>query len=127
MLDDPYVSADTKQKLLGSYLMEGGDDSGEVKQYTDRYKPDVDLNHHKGTDDLYQDAKQESDQAGYHDRQVEGQGHQNATSLDGLAAPAAGGGGGGTSGEIFGLAKPPLQGVRHVGPVAAKAPDAAPG
>jgi uncharacterized protein YukE len=117
LLDDPYVSADTKESLLVAYLIETGKPSPEAKSYTDKYKLDDNdvFGARTSVDDAYGKAKGESDQAGYHDRQVAKQVDQNTGQLAGLTTPT-------TSDEILDLAKPALAMFEVWVPIDAKVP-----
>src|SRR2546430_5972034 len=139
MLDDPYVSADTKERLLASYLREhgalyGGGFNGapimgkvadEAKPYVDKYKltGTDSWAGYPGTDAAYDAAQKESADKGYHDHQVADQVHQKAGQLAGLQPPTAGGGGVATSDELFDLARPALAVFEQFAPIDAKVPN----
>ncbi|MFL6140993.1 MAG: hypothetical protein ACJ72N_03845, partial [Labedaea sp.] len=124
MLDDPYVSADTKESLLVAYLRGGGADSDRAKAYADRYRLSIDdyFDDDSSLDEVYTKATGESEEAGYHDRQVSAEVQRQSGQLGGLVAPAVGGGGVASSDEVFDVARPALAVFERFVPVDAKVP-----
>ncbi|HEV2781453.1 MAG TPA: WXG100 family type VII secretion target [Actinophytocola sp.] len=128
MLDDPYVSADTKERLLTAYMMENYNIPDEARAYYDRYKLGDDddafdvIWDGDSTDDIYSAAERETQQRGYHDRQVEQQIQENQGQLGSVQAPNADGGGVATSDELFDLARPALAVFEAFIPIDAKVP-----
>ncbi|WP_199434384.1 WXG100 family type VII secretion target [Qaidamihabitans albus] len=135
LLDDPYVSADQKELLLASYAHENGGEFGgpglvaetnpEFGEYYEKY----DLSHgdiHGAqwmpTDTVYEQAKAESEEGGYHSRQVQDQIDGNQGELDNARAPGAGTGGVTTSDELFDLAEPALAVFQEFIPIDAEIP-----
>ncbi|SFQ25959.1 hypothetical protein SAMN05421810_105390 [Amycolatopsis arida] len=143
LLDDPYVSADTKEELLLAYSYEnGGNRIGgvveppEARQYMERYnfkgdapysRPDALGNpgvpYYGSTDKVYERARSESDEAGHHAREQRTQITENQGELDGLRPPGPGGAGVKTSDELFELAEPALDVFRDFLPVDEQVPE----
>jgi len=118
VLDDPYVTADTKEALLAAYVLENGDDaSPEAEDYTDGTKAHYNIDSDdlfddgfKGTDQLYKDAKDESDEAGYSTRMNDQNVESGRTSIEDMQLPAEGSSTGvQKSNEIFDKARPALK------------------
>ncbi|MFL6124025.1 hypothetical protein [Actinophytocola sp.] len=119
VLDDPYATADTKEALLAAYVLENGDDaSPEVEDYTDGTKAeynlkgdlDIDGDVFKGTDKLYQQAKDESDEAGYSHRMNDQTVESGRTAIEDMQLPAEGSSAGvQKSNDIFEKARPALK------------------
>lgn len=110
ILDDPYVSADTKQMVLEVYTR-AGDGNREALAYYEKYDVALDPfgGHHRfiNPDVVYEAARRESEDAGYADRQVQDRLGDNQAELDSARAPGAGGVT--NSDELFDLAKDALR------------------
>ncbi|MGB3440164.1 MAG: hypothetical protein WBA97_15570, partial [Actinophytocola sp.] len=123
VLDDPYVSADTKEILLAAYVRENAGPFGidnlpdEVSDYTDGTKAhyniddgDAFVGGFVGTDDAYETAQEESAEAGYspglNDESVE----EGRTDIEDMRLPREGSSlGVDKSDEIFDAARDALR------------------
>lgn len=125
ILEDPYVSADTKQLVLSAYAR-GGEVNDEAMGYYDRYNvspsPFADTNAFVDTDAVYDRARQESQNASYVGRQYEQRLNSNQSELDGAQAPGEGGSGVGNADELFDLAKDALYVFEEFLPIDGEAP-----
>jgi uncharacterized protein YukE len=135
-LDDPYVSADTKERLLVAYMREHGDEieddpqlAAEVNAYTDgtkaSYKPwDFDkVMDDKSVDDAMGDANRESKDKGYQAGIQQGKVDDGHTTLDGMQDPVSGGSSAPEkSDDVLAAGRPGLQVFRDFIPVNDKVP-----
>lgn len=142
LLDDPYVSADTKEQLLAAYAYENGSPYGEgidpaAEQYMEKYKPDSPLGYGAdpygrspyagypgaSTDEVYEDAKTESEEEGHHANAVSDQVAGNQEEIRNSQAPGSGGSAVKNSDELFDLADPALDVFRNFIPVDKEVPE----
>ncbi|ASR34128.1 hypothetical protein BAY61_02980 [Prauserella marina] len=123
LLDDPYVSAQTKEALLVAYLRAGGFNPA-ATAYVDQYN--LDGNYYgyglADVDTVYEQAESESETEGYRDRQVTGRISDNQSELDNAVAPGSGSGAITTSDELFDLAEPALEVFETFIPIDDEAP-----
>lgn len=102
ILDDPYVSADTKQAVLGRYAM-NGDRNEAAEEYYEQYNVTPDpypgpytgrrhgtWGNYDGYDsdkDPYDKAREESEEGSYRDGQIESKLDENSSELDQAQLP----------------------------------------
>lgn len=124
ILDDPYVSADTKQLVLEAYAR-SGEINDEAAGYYDQYNVaplQFDNPWPLDTDAIYDQARQESQETGYVGRQYDERISSNQSELDGAQAPGAGSAGVSTSDELFDLAEDALYVFEEFLPIDAEVP-----
>ncbi|MEU3273630.1 WXG100 family type VII secretion target [Saccharomonospora sp. NPDC006951] len=131
LLDDPYVSAQTKEALLFAYRQSGGQDSA-ATEYYDKYNIDdayygyPNAGYHGyglvDVDAVYDQAESEAETEGYRDRQVTDRISDNQSELDNAMAPGSGSGAITTSDELFDLAEPALEVFESFVPIDEEAP-----
>ena len=123
VLDDPYVSADTKELLLAAYVRENSGPFGlsnvdeEVQDYTDGTKASYKLDGSDvyggqllGTDNVYDAAQEESNEKGYSAGLAADGVEDGRTEIENMTPPAEGSTAGvQTSDEIFEAARPSLR------------------
>jgi hypothetical protein len=103
LMDDPFVDADTKEHLLAAYLRERGYVSplgggyvdkdrlpDDVRHYYDQYKIRGGDYNQGSLDDVYDDARSESEEHGYSSRLAQQEIGRNTAALNGLGVPAEG-------------------------------------
>lgn len=131
ILDDPHVSADTKQAVLQQYSF-AGDGNDAAESYYEKYNVQPGLPGYGGGDgyagydsdeDPYEKARQESEEGGYQDKQLTDRLEGNQSELDNAQPPSQGGTGGvATSDELLDLAKDALWTFETFIPVDNEAP-----
>ncbi len=132
LLDDPFVDADTKEHLLAAYIKESvagypyiteDDLPDDVRGYYDRY-PIRGGDFDQGSlDDIYEDARAESEERGYSAGLTQDAIDRNTSTLTELQAPQEGQSSGvESSDEIFELARPALKVFENFLPVNDKVP-----
>ncbi|MCT2587390.1 hypothetical protein JT362_30130, partial [Actinophytocola sp. S1-96] len=127
LLDDPFVDADTKQRLYAAYLQDNGygglgyadaeDMPEEMRGYHDQYLDRGEFVPMGSLDDVYADAQAESEEGGYSHRLVQDELDRNTADLDGLSAPTSSSAGVEKSDELFELARPALRVFENFIPV----------
>jgi uncharacterized protein YukE len=136
VLDDPYVSADTKEALLAAYVQENRGPFGlndlpdEIQDYTDGTKAsykvdygDYQAGRFMGTDQLYQTAQDESEEKGYQADLNDGRVENGRTTIEGMQPPVEGSSSGvQTSNEIFDAARNALKIFEDFVPINDKVP-----
>jgi uncharacterized protein YukE len=136
VLDDPYVSADTKEALLAAYVQENRGPFGlndlpdEIQDYTDGTKAsykvdygDYQAGRFMGTDHLYQEAQDESEEKGYQADLNDGRVENGRTTIEGMQPPVEGSSAGvQTSNEIFDAARNALKIFEDFVPINDKVP-----
>ncbi|WP_216210420.1 WXG100 family type VII secretion target [Amycolatopsis aidingensis] len=116
--DDPGVSPEAKQALLSSWMLteEAGDAPEEVGRYYDAFGA-YPMLARNDVDEVYNDAKQEADQASYNEREQGKLVDDGKADLERAQPPTPSGGGTETSDELFDAAEPALRVFRNFGPL----------
>lgn len=125
ILDDPYVSAETKQAVLGAYAR-SGDGNEAAEEYYEKYgvNPRWDLfgpPRFIDDDKIYEEAKAEAEREGYRERQVSDRLEENKSALAEAQAPGTTGGVQ-NSDELFDLGETALEVFEQFVPIDEEAP-----
>ncbi|MBK1783995.1 WXG100 family type VII secretion target [Prauserella cavernicola] len=124
ILDDPYVSADTKQSVLASYAVHG-DGNSAADAYYDQYnlsQGDMNTGLWLNPDDVYDAAEGEQEEAGYQERQRQERLDGNQTELDNAQAPGSGSSAVAKADELLDLARDGLKVFEQFIPIDAEGP-----